>query len=371
HFSMLKRKDDDKFLYYLAEKTNFLTTFVKKKENMERRLPAEWEPQSGVQLTFPHANTDWSDDLEEVVDCFRQIAREISMREKLLVVAEDRLLAEEALDDCRQENLIITSLPTNDTWARDHAPITIFENNQPKLLDFVFNGWGLKFAADKDNQISRRLYMNRIFGNISLEAFNFVLEGGSIESDGQGTLLTTAECLLSHNRNYPLTVGEIEERLKAYLGVRRILWLHFGSLLGDDTDAHIDTLARFCNPQTIAYVKCYDKNDPHYDGLRRMEEELQQFKQADGKPYHLVALPLPSAIYDQSGYRLPATYANFLIINGAVLVPIYQVSEDKEAITLLRKCFPDREIIPIDCRVLIRQHGSLHCITMQYPLGVL
>ncbi|GAB4329072.1 MAG: agmatine deiminase family protein [Flammeovirgaceae bacterium] len=338
---------------------------------MQRRLPAEWEEQSGVQLTFPHKDTDWADDLDEAIDCFRQIAEQISFREKVLVVAQDTETAKYALKNCQPSNLILVSLPTNDTWARDHAAITIEENDNPKLLDFVFNGWGMKFAADQDNQITRRLHQNKVFGNLPLEHTGFVLEGGSIESDGKGTILTTSECLMSFNRNYPLTSTEIEEKIKSYFGAKRVLWLHFGSLLGDDTDAHIDTLARFCDERTIAYVKCYDKNDEHYEGLEKMEEELKKFRTIDDEPYRLVPLPLPSPMYDEKGYRLPSTYANFLIINEAVLVPIYHTKEDELALKKLKECFPDREIVAIDCRVLVKQHGSLHCVTMQFPRGVL
>jgi agmatine/peptidylarginine deiminase len=198
-----------------------------------------------------------------------------------------------------------------------------------------------------------------------------VLEGGSIESDGKGTILTTSECLMSFNRNYPLTASEIEEKIKSYFGAKRVLWLHFGSLLGDDTDAHIDTLARFCDEKTIAYVKCYDKNDEHFEGLERMEDELKKFKTLEGEPYRLIPLPLPSPMYDETAYRLPSTYANFLIINEAVLAPIYHVKEDELALKRLKECFPNKEIVPIDCKVLVKQHGSLHCVTMQFPKGVL
>jgi agmatine deiminase len=338
--------------------------------NIQRRLPAEWEEQSGVQLTFPHKETDWADDLDEAIDCFRQIAEQISFREKVLVVAQDIETAKYALKNCQPSNLILVNLPTNDTWARDHAAITIEENGKTMLLDFVFNGWGLKFASDQDNQITRRLHQNNVFGNLPIEHTGFVLEGGSIESDGKGTVLTTSECLMSFNRNYPLIVSEIEEKIKSYFGAKRVLWLHFGSLLGDDTDAHIDTLARFCDEKTIAYVKCYDKHDEHFDSLERMEEELKNFKTIEGEPYRLIPLPLPSPMYDETGYRLPSTYANFLIINEAVLAPIYQVKEDDMALKNLKECFPNKEIVPIDCRVLVRQHGSLHCVTMQFPKGV-
>jgi agmatine deiminase len=255
--------------------------------------------------------------------------------------------------------------PSNDTWARDHGPVTIFEQGQKILLDFVFNGWGLKFAANKDNLITRKLYEKGIFGHDEIRHGGLVLEGGALETDGAGTLMTTTECLLSPNRNPHLTQKEVEELLSEKLGVDRFLWLENGYLAGDDTDSHIDTLARFCSQDTIVYVQCPDKADEHYEALKQMEQELQAFRTRDGESYNLVPLPWPSPCYAEDGHRLPATYANFLIINGAVLVPTYRVPEDATALEVLTACFPSRKIIGIDCRELIEQHGSLHCISMQ------
>ncbi len=335
------------------------------------RLPAEWEPQSAVQFTFPHAASDWAEVLELVTPCFVTLIETVSRFEKVLVVCDDVARVRALLPQANSDNLILTTVPSNDTWARDHGAITIFENNEPVLLDFMFNGWGLKFAADKDNLITRRLFEQGIFNTKTIRHGGLVLEGGGIESDGQGTLLTTTQCLLSPNRNPHLTQADIENRLKDLLGLQRVLWLHHGHLAGDDTDAHIDTLARFCNENTIAYVQCKDSKDEHYIPLQQMEQELQAFRQINGAPYRLVPLPMPTAIYAQEGYRLPATYANFLIINNAVLMPTYNVPEDAAALTQLQDCFPDRDIIGIDCSALILQHGSLHCVTMQYPEGMI
>ena len=328
------------------------------------RLPAEWEPQSFVQLTWPHAGTDWADMLDEVSECFVGIAREIVKRERLLIVCADENTVREQLRDLPQDKITCVEIPTNDTWARDHGGITVMEDGKPVVLDFTFNGWGMKFPANLDNQITRQLFEKNIFPeNVKYQnRLNFVLEGGSIESDGQGTILTTAECLLSENRNN-LSKEEIEAKLKEYLGAERILWLHHGYLAGDDTDSHVDTLARFCSPDTIAYVKCDDENDEHYSELKKMEEEIFSFA-----PLGVGGIPLPmaDAVYDENGDRLPATYANFLIINDAVLMPTYNSPKDEIARGQLQKAFPDREIIGIDCTALIKQHGSLHCVTMQY-----
>lgn len=332
------------------------------------RFPAEWEPQSAVQLTFPHRGTDWAEILDEVLPCFVAIANAIRRFQPVLIVCHD-VAATRALFTSGFDNLFFVEAPSNDTWARDHGAISIEENGQPLLLDFVFNGWGLKFPADKDNLISRHLYNKGVF-HAALRHGGMVLEGGALESDGKGTLLTTAECLLSPNRNPHWSKQEVEAELKKRFGLERVLWLHHGYLAGDDTDSHIDTLARFCSPDTIAYVRCSDPADEHYEALKKMEAELQAFRTADNQPYNLTALPWPDACYDEEGHRLPATYANFLLINGAVLVPTYAVPQDEVALSVIRELFPGHEIIGINCRPLILQHGSLHCVTMQYPAGV-
>jgi agmatine deiminase len=330
----------------------------------QRRLPAEWEPQSAVQFTFPHADSDWAESLEEVIPCFVECITQVSRFEKVVVVCADVEEVRALLPDANAANLRLVALPSNDTWARDHGAITIEEDGKPVLLDFIFNGWGLKFAADKDNLITAGLWEQGVFGDTQCRIAGLVFEGGGIESDGQGTLLTTAECLLSPNRNPHLSQKEIETQLSDLLGAERVLWLHHGYLAGDDTDSHIDTLARFCSVDTIAYVKCTDTSDEHYVELAKMEAELRQL------PYKLIPLPWPDACFADDGHRLPATYANFLIINGAVLVPTYGVAQDGEALGILQGCFPDREVIGINCRALIEQHGSLHCISMQFPEGV-
>ena len=333
-------------------------------------LPAEWFPQSAVQLTWPHAGTDWAPILKEVIPCFVSIAQEIMKREKLVVVCPDASDVKEQLGAFDEERVRFVELPTNDTWARDHGGISVFDPLGPMVYDFVFNGWGMKFAANKDNLITRNLYQSGVFAE-EIQLVNmapFVLEGGSIESDGRGTLMATAECLLSVNRNEYLQREEIEHYLKDVFGVKRILWIENGYLAGDDTDSHVDTLARFCSEDTIAYVKCEDESDEHYDELRAMEEEIKAFRQENGEPYRLVPLPMADEVVWE-GERLPATYANFLIINDAVLLPFYNSPKDEEARKALQAVFPDREVIGINCLPLIKQHGSLHCVTMQYPEG--
>lgn len=337
-------------------------------------LPAEWHKQSLIQLTWPHKGTDWAYMLDEVETCFLNIAYEILERQNLMVVAPEPFSIGDRIEahGGNVKSLTVSTAKTNDTWARDHAFITMLkEDGVPLLLDFCFNGWGMKFAANYDNQINSTLYYKckALTGEYVFHR-DFVLEGGSIESDGKGTLLTTEECLLAKNRNEK-SKEEIENYLKETFHLQQVLWLKHGYLAGDDTDSHVDTLARLCPDDTIAYVQCTDATDEHYAELAAMEEELKAFRTLEGKPYRLLALPMADAVYDEDGERLPATYANFLIMNEAVLYPTYRQPEnDARAKEVLAEAFPGREIVGIDCTALIKQHGSLHCVTMQYPEGV-
>ena len=340
------------------------------------RLPAEWEPQSGVMLTWPHKFNDWAAQLERVEKVFINIAHEISLRELVLIVCFDeahRHHIENALRDSprRKDKLRFAIAPSNDVWARDHGPITVIEEDTISLLDFIFNGWDNKFPSILDNQITLRLASQQTWGMHPVKPVKLVLEGGGIESDGNGSLMLTSSCLLESNRNPNLDKGQIEKQLASYFGSENFLWLNHGHLAGDDTDGHIDTLARFCDENTITYVACDDPQDEHYDSLQQMKAELETFRTRAKQAYKLIPLPMPSAKYDEHLQRLPATYANFLIINKAVLVPTYEDSNDEQALHALQSCFPDREIIGIDCTPLIQQFGSLHCVTMQLPAGIL
>lgn len=336
---------------------------------ISKRLPAEWEKQEAVLLAWPHELTDWNYMLSEVRACFTSIAHAIAAHARLIVVAPDCTAAREALADIPASRISFFEIDTNDTWARDFGALTtVTSDGQYIFNDFKFNGWGLKFAANHDNLITRKLYERDLFAGEYNNCLGFVLEGGSIESDGLGTLLTTSECLLSPNRNGEMTPEMIEERLCDVFGAKRVLWLGHGALEGDDTDSHIDTLARFVSPDTIVYTGCDDPDDSHHVCLKAMEHEILSLRRDNGMPYNAVALPLPDPVYDEDGERLPATYANFLILNDAVLMPVYnQERKDNLACLIMKTVYPDREIIPVDCRALIRQHGSLHCVTMQFP----
>jgi agmatine deiminase len=339
---------------------------------MITRLPAEWEEQDGILLAWPHEGSDWRTHLDLVEPVFIEIVSRISRCETVLITSPAPESVRERLFGAgvSMENVRLFSIDSNDTWARDFGPITVLENGEPVLLDFGFNGWGLKFAADLDNIITRRLAEAGAF-SAPLKTFGLILEGGSIESDGAGTILTTSACLLSPNRNPHLSRKDIESKLSVILGADHFLWLENGRLAGDDTDSHVDTLARLCPNETIVHVTCSDTNDEHYPSISAMVAELENFRTKDGQPYRLIPLPWPSARYDENGQRLPATYANFLVINGAVLVPTYGDINDAAALRAVGEAFPGHEVIAVDCRPLILQHGSLHCITMQLPKGTI
>lgn len=332
-------------------------------------LPAEWNRQRMIQLTWPHEHTDWAPMLEEAEECFTRIVVEIARRERVLIVVPcpERVQCRLTAAGADMSNVGFFACDTNDTWARDHAFITMLCEGKPRLMDFRFNGWGKKFPAELDNVVNRKMYDAQLVEGSYENRLDFVLEGGSIESDGAGTLLTTVCCLTAPNRNR-MSQAELERYLLSAFNLQRVLWLHHGHLTGDDTDGHIDTLARFCPGNAITYVQCLNPDDEEYGELHRMEEEIKTFRTLDGAPYRLFPLPIPDPVY-HDGERLPATYANFLIMNGAVLYPTYASPElDKKAGTILAQIFPGREIVGIDCRALIKQHGSLHCVTMQYPL---
>ena len=330
----------------------------------KRRLPSEFEAQSFVQLIFPHAQSDWMPYLEEASQTFAAITAAIAKYEQCLIICDNIKRVQSYFND--YANLSFIQYQSNDTWARDCSAITIFEEGEAAILDFTFNGWGGKFEATLDNDMTSSIAS---FYDKSVKTIDLVLEGGAIESNGDGILLTTSQCLLNPNRNPHLSKEEIEAKLNYHFGTQKILWLEHGYLSGDDTDSHIDTLARFVSKESIMYVQCTDSEDEHYQALHAMEKELYTLRDQSGKAFHLIPLPMCEAIYFD-GERLPATYANFLLINHSVLVPTYNTPQDGKALEIFQQTFPKREIIAVDCSVLIRQHGSLHCVTMQFPKSV-
>lgn len=331
------------------------------------RFPAEWELQDAVILTWPNEATDWAYILDEVVECYVNIAHAIVDDEDLVIVTNDIETTKGQLGEMNYNKVHFYEIANNDTWARDFGPIGVIKDGSPLLLDFTFNAWGMKFAADCDNLISSTLSEQGAFAAPLLNNRDMVLEGGSIESDGNGTIMTTTMCLLQENRNPWMTREQIEEELKKRLGAEKVLWIENGYLTGDDTDGHVDTIARFTPNNTIVYMGCDDENDEQYESLNAMERELQSATNAQGEPYRLLRLPSPSPICenDVPALRLPATYANFLIMNHQVLVPTYGQDCDETALKVIQEAFPNHKIVGIDCNALIKQHGSLHCVTMQ------
>ena len=326
----------------------------------------EWHPQRGILMAWPDSKTDWLENLEEAQKCYQDIINILLNYTDVCLICREKQVVELTFTE-KKGQVVFIEASYDDTWARDFGPIAVRdEEDRIRFLDFGFNGWGKKFDAENDNLINLALLKNELLPNLT-DHRQFILEGGSIETDGHGTLLSTTHCLLAPNRNQPMDLKAIEDYLSKSLGIKRFLWLTSGYLAGDDTDSHIDTLARFCSPKTIAYVQCQDSSDEHYEALHAMEAQLKRFTDTSGEPYNLVPLPMASATYDATRQRLPATYANFLILNEAVLVPTYDSPVDEQAITQLEKAFPDKSVVGVNCNALIKQHGSLHCITMQIP----
>ncbi len=322
--------------------------------NLQNGLIAEFYEQSFTQIIFPHAQTDWRPYLKEAQETFVNIINAIRKYQPCKIICADVHAVKKHFPDTH--NLDFIAYRCDDTWARDCSALSLYNNGKKELRNFTFNAWGNKFDATRDNAMSA-------FVNPQAIVCNFILEGGGVESNGAGIILTTRQTM--HNRYPNLSKTEITKLLQKFLLAKEVLFLEHGFLLGDDTDAHIDTLARFVREDTIMYVQCLDKNDAHYEALALMENELQTL--AKHHQFQLIPLPMADAVFFE-GERLPATYANFLFVNGAVLLPTYNVKSDAKAISLFEKTFPNRDIIPLDCSILIRQHGSLHCVSMNFSI---
>ncbi len=334
------------------------------------RMPAEWEPQAAIWLSWPHRRATWPRSFGSIPAKFAEIVAVISRYEQVrLNVARPlqagvlRLLARAKADLSRVE---LFDHATDDAWCRDHGPIFLkhARTGEVALTDWAFNAWGGKYPKfDDDNKIPAL-----IADRLKLRRFTppMVLEGGSIEVNGQGLLLTTEACLLNKNRNPHLAREQIEQALRDFLGVHTIYWLGEG-IEGDDTDGHVDDLSRFFRADGIVTAVETDSRDANYIALQENLERLRSLRTPAGKKFKLVELPMPRACY-RGKQRLPATYANFLVLNGAVLLPTFcQPKRDREAAELLAACFPRREIVPIDCLGLVIGRGTLHCISQQQP----
>jgi len=321
---------------------------------MKIRIPAEWEEQEALIVVYPPTQSDWAHSLDLIRKSYRTFIAHIALFQKCMVICEDKKALATELPSL--QNIELIEMPTNDTWIRDFGGINVYKNGKRQTYDFTFNAWGNKFDANLDNEITKHLFEEGFLKG-KLKTIPFVLEGGSIDSNGKGVMLSTAYCLFEENRNAHLSKTKIKKTLMKLFGLKQLIILKHGALMGDDTDSHIDTLARFMDENTIAYVKCYDKEDIHYKELRKMEKELQK------TDFELVPLPLPHAHFFND-HRLPATYLNFVLINNAVLVPTYGDAYDAEVLEIFKRHFVEREVIGIDASLFIREHGSLHCASM-------
>ena len=339
------------------------------------RLPAEWEPQAAVLLAWPHAGTDWAARLDPVEETCAALIAAITRFETAIVCSPDAEVGAHAAECLRDAGADLArvrfvEIAYNDTWLRDSGPITLRDGGGHfVLLDFRFTGWGGKYESSQDDALVAGLIERGLFRrDATRQRIDWALEGGAIESDGRGTLLTTRRCL---QQRHPGQSRELIERtLRNSLSADRVMWLDHGYLQGDDTDAHIDTLARFAPGDSIVFQACSDPDDAHHEELGAMQRELEALRTVDGKPYRLFPLPWSQPVIDE-GRRLAASYANYLIVNGAVLVPSYGDAVDAAAAQTIALAHPGREVVQIPCRPLIWQNGSLHCMTMQLPDGVM
>lgn len=334
---------------------------------------AEWEDCECVLLSLPECHTDWNYILEEARGQYRRMVEAFTLNEvNCLVLTTDEAEARRLFDGLPMERIEIREIAYNDTWTRDYGPLSVERHGRLRALDFGFNGWGLKFASDRDNLVNMNLASRLIvYPDVYRNERDFILEGGSVDTDGCGTVLTTTRCLCSPNRNGGKSKEEINRILADRLGAEHVLWLDYGALAGDDTDSHIDTLCRMAPGNTILFTGCRDLDDPHFEELLKMRAQLTAFRNMEGEPYNLVELPLPDPIYDEDGERLPASYANYLVTKDKIFMPTYnQPANDSLACRTVRIAFPNHRVIGVECLTLIKQHGSLHCATMQLPTGV-
>lgn len=342
--------------------------------NRDIRFIAEWESCRGVLLALPESHTDWNYILKEAREQYKDIIKTLTSHGvHCVVLTADKDEAARLLKDSDNKLLTLIQAKYNDTWTRDYGPLSVVRGERLRALDFGFNGWGLKFASDKDNLVNMQLNeCGAIAGGVYRNERDFVLEGGSVDTDGRGTILTTSKCLCSPNRNGGKNKGELNEIIGERLGCDHVLWVDYGALAGDDTDSHIDTLCRMAPGNAIIFTGCRNVDDSHFEELLKMRAQLTLFRTPDGEPYNLVELPLPDPIYDEEGERLPASYANYLVTPDHIFMPVYdQPANDTLACNTIKVVFPDHEVIPVKCLTLIKQHGSLHCATMQLPDGLL
>ncbi|WP_076791918.1 agmatine/peptidylarginine deiminase [Chlorobium sp. KB01] len=339
-------------------------------------MPPEWAFHKATWLSWPHRLESWPGKFEPVPAVFVEIASWLSSSEEVHINVLDEAMEREVLEllrnsrheQLRLDRVFLHRIPTNDAWCRDHGPNFVFREsgfrNEKVILDWEYNAWGGKYEPyDDDNAVPERIAFQE---QLPLVSTGIVLEGGSIDVNGKGLLLTTEACLLNPNRNPLMSRADIERELGNYLGIQKVLWLGDG-IAGDDTDGHIDDMARFVNEHTVVIAVEDDPADLNYEPLQENYRLLQSFTDIEGNPLHVVKLPMPSpVVFD--GERLPASYANFYIANSVVLVPTYRCSRDTLAVELLQNCFPGRRVVGIDCFDLVWGLGAIHCITHEEPV---
>jgi agmatine deiminase len=338
---------------------------------MSKTLLPEWAPQDAVMLAWPHETTDWAPWLKEIEATYVELTTAIAKAAVPLILCrsaghESHIKAQ--LDPQLSDRCAFVQLSYDDTWCRDYGPLTVGDPEAACLLDFQFSGWGDKYEASQDNEVNRHLSKTGRM-KLPLRSIDIELEGGSVEADGTGTLLTTEACLLGGNRNEHMDREQLETALRELLGVSRVIWIKNGFLQGDDTDSHVDNLVRFASCDTLVHATCDRTDDVHHQPLAAMADELRSLRQQNGEPYRLVELPIPEPKADESGRRLPASYVNFIIVNGYIIMPVFDSPCDAIAIERLKQAFPEHEIITVTGTALIKQNGGPHCATMQLPRG--
>ncbi len=346
-----------------------LDSMVENRQKVTGLYP-EWYPQSAVLIAWPDQHTDFATILDSIEKTYVDVVSAITRYQTVIIAVRDQQLKTHvikrlATHQINPSQVIYVIIAYDDIWVRDIAPIAVQHNHSTQLLCFQFNAWGNQYPCHDDARFAQRFAASQVL-QAPVKTSNLILEGGAFDSNGLGELLTTASCIYDHRRNQ-LDKSSIQQKITKALNTDRLIVLEHGQLVGDDTGGHIDTLARFCSSDIIAYTSCDNSNDVHYQSLKQTLNQLKQLRTAQNKPYKLIALPLPSTIFNNDQQQLPANYANFLIINNAVLVPQYRDPNDTTAINRLGKCFPQRDMIPIDSLHLISQFGSVHCMTMNYP----
>ncbi len=333
-------------------------------------MPAEWEPHEATWISWPQPDCNsFPGSYDRVLPTFVKMVEALAESEIVRINVsgcEQEKAVRKLLRSCPPDRVEYFHIPTDEPWCRDHGPIFLKRDKSPQLavLNFGFNAWGYKLSPfDEDNAVPPAIA--KALGLHSFNFEHFILEGGSIDTNGQGTLLTTESCLLNPNRNPTLDRTSIEKMLRDKLGVKKILWLGDG-IEGDDTDGHVDDITRFIGPSTVITAVEEDEHDPNFEPLKQNLDRLHTMRLAGGEPLHVLTLPMPTRIM-RDGQRLPASYANFYIANSLVLLPVFNEHNDSWAVSALHEAFPNRRIVPIDCRELIWGLGAFHCLTQQQP----